>query len=140
LEINDTLVAGWDTDKVMKFLKNAKADRITIAVRDRPFERAITLQKNSTGHIGFEFKDGKIINLVKDSSACRNGVLIEHNLIEVNGQNVVGLKDKDIVQIIKQSPQTITITVMPSFVYSHMIKCIGSGLIRKSMDHSIPEI
>jgi len=125
---------------VMKYLKNAPADRITIAVRDRPFERAITLQKNSTGHIGFEFKDGKIINLVKDSSACRNGVLTEHNLIEVNGQNVVGLKDKDIVQIIKQSPQTITITVMPSFVYSHMIKCIGSGLIRKSMDHSIPEI
>ena len=23
---------------------------------------------------------------------CRNGLLIEHNLVEVNGQNVVGLK------------------------------------------------
>ena len=31
---------------------------------------------------------------VKDSSAARNGLLINHQLVEVNGQNVVGLKDE----------------------------------------------
>ena len=50
------------------------------------------MQKDSTGHIGFIFNDGKITQIVKDSSAARNGVLIEHHLIEVDGQNVVGLK------------------------------------------------
>ena len=58
----------------------------------RPFERTITMQKDSAGFIGFIFKDGKIKSLVKDSSAARNGVLTEHHLIEVNGQNVVGVK------------------------------------------------
>ena len=58
----------------------------------RPFERTITMQKDSAGFIGFIFKDGKIKSLVKDSSAARNGVLTEHQLIEVNGQNVVGVK------------------------------------------------
>ena len=50
------------------------------------------MQKDSGGFIGFVFKDGKIKSLVKDSSAARNGVLTEHQLIEVNGQNVVGVK------------------------------------------------
>ena len=58
----------------------------------RPFERTITLQKDSAGTVGFVFKENKITALVKDSSAARNGVLIDHHLLEVNGQNVVGLK------------------------------------------------
>ena len=37
----------------------------------RPFERTITLQKDSLGHVGFIFKNGKISSIVKDSSAAR---------------------------------------------------------------------
>lgn len=80
------------------------------------------MQKDSTGHIGFVFKNGKITHLVKDTSACRNGVLTEHNLIEVNGQNVVGLKDKDTSKIFDESPSTVTITIMPSIIYDHIVK------------------
>ena len=50
------------------------------------------MQKDSAGTIGFVFKENKITHIVKDSSAARNGVLIEHHLVEVDGQNVVGLK------------------------------------------------
>lgn len=50
------------------------------------------MQKDSSGYVGFVYKDGKIKSLVKDSSAARNGLLTDHQLIEVNGQNVVGLK------------------------------------------------
>lgn len=35
LQINGANVAGWDTDKTMKVLKNAPAERITFAIRDR---------------------------------------------------------------------------------------------------------
>lgn len=41
----------------------------------RPFERAITMQKDSAGHVGFIFKDGKINSIVKDSSAARLEIL-----------------------------------------------------------------
>lgn len=30
----------------------------------------------------------------------RNGLLIEHNLVEVNGQNVVGLKVSNIIHVL----------------------------------------
>lgn len=88
----------------------------------RPFERTLTLHKDSVGHIGFQFKNGKIIGLVKDSSAARNGLLTEHYLLEVNGQNVVGIKDKEISALIEEGGPIITVTVIPSFVYDHMIK------------------
>ena len=49
----------------------------------RPFERTLTLHKDSTEHVGFQFSSGKITAIVVDSSAARNGLLIEHNLLEV---------------------------------------------------------
>lgn len=87
-----------------------------------PFERTITMHKDSAGNIGFAFKNGKIFSLVKDSSAARNGLLIDHYLLEVNGQNVVGLKDKQVHEIIEQGGNVITVTVMPAFVFEHMMK------------------
>ncbi|OWF45763.1 syntenin-1-like isoform X2 [Mizuhopecten yessoensis] len=140
LQIDDKDVAGWDTDKAHKVLKNASADRIVFAVRDRPFERTISMQKDSNGYIGFVFKDGKIKSLVKDSSAARNGVLIEHQLIEVNGQNVVGLKDDKTGEIFDAAGRTVTITIMPTFIYDHIVKCMGNSIIKKLMDHSIPDV
>lgn len=141
LQINGENVAGWSTDKTMDYLKKkCKPDKIVMAIRDRPFERTITMQKDSTGHIGFVFKDGKITAIVKDSSAARNGILTDHQLIEVNGQNVVGLKDKEIGEIIEATNQTVTVTIIPTFLYDHIVKSMGNSLIKKFMDHSIPDV
>jgi len=140
LQINGETLAGFDRDKVMKLIKKQPANNINMAVRDRPFERAITMQKDSAGHVGFIYKNGKITSIVKDSSAARNGLLIEHNLLEVNGQNVVGLSDKDISKILTESERSLTITIMPTFIYEHMIKCMSDSLVKKKMDHSIPDL
>lgn len=140
LQINGETLAGFDRDKVMKFIKKQPADRIEMAVRDRPFERPITMQKDSVGHVGFVYKNGKITSIVKDSSAARNGLLIEHNLLEVNGQNVVGLGDKDISKILSDSDRSLTITIMPTFIYEHMVKCMSESLVKKKMDHSVPDL
>lgn len=140
LQINGITLAGFDREKVMNLIKKSDPKRIELAIRDRPFERAITLQKDSAGHVGFIYKDGKITSIVKDSSAARNGLLIEHNLLEVNGQNVVGLKDKEISQILSSSDRTITLTIMPTFIFSHMVKCMSDSLVKKKMDHSVPDL
>jgi len=139
LEINNEVVAGYSTDKVHKILKKADPKRIEIAVRDRPFERTITLQKNSMNQVGFIFKDGKITSIVKDSSAARNGLLTDHQLCEINGQCVIGLKDKQVLEMMQLGGLTVTITIMPSMVYDHIVKSVGSKLL-KNQDHSIPEI
>ncbi|XP_012554918.1 syntenin-1 isoform X1 [Hydra vulgaris] len=140
LQINGVTLAGFDREKVMSLIKKADPKHIEFAIRDRPFERNLTLQKDSSGHVGFVFKNGKITSIVKDSSAARNGLLTEHNLLEVNGQNVVGLKDKEISEIMRLADRSITVTIMPSFIFEHMIKCMSDGLVKNKMDHSIPDL
>ncbi|XP_070556505.1 syntenin-1-like [Ptychodera flava] len=140
LQINGENVAGWDTDKTMKYLKKCNPERIVFAVRDRPFERSITLQKDSAGYVGFVYKNGEITKIAKDTSAARNGLLIDHIMVEVNGQNVIGLKDSEISEIISVAGRTITLTIIPKFIYNHMMKSIGDSLVKKNMDHSIPDV
>lgn len=139
LEINNETVAGYSTDKVHKLLKKADPQRIEVVVRDRPFERTITLQKNSMNQVGFIYKEGKITSIVKDSSAARNGLLIDHQLCEINGQCVIGMKDKDTLSVMQNGGNTVTVTIMPTFVYEHIVKSVGSSLL-KNQDHSIPEV
>nr|XP_020479814.1 syntenin-1 [Monopterus albus] len=140
LQINGQNCAGWSVDKAHKALKVASETRIELVVRDRPFQRTITMHKDSAGHVGFIYKSGKITSLVKDGSAARNGMLTEHYICEINGQNVIGLKDSQIKDILTTSPTTMTITIMPKFVYEHMIKRMSAGLLRSAMDHSVPEV
>lgn len=139
LQINGTTVAGYSVDDVHKLLKKSGVNNISVVIRDRPFERTVTLHKDSTGCVGFQFKNGKIASIVKDSSAARNGLLIDHQLLEVDGQNVIGMKDKDITKIIQSAERVVTITIMPSFLYDHMIKKLSTSFIKDKMDHSVPD-
>ncbi|OCT60343.1 hypothetical protein XELAEV_18046359mg [Xenopus laevis] len=105
LQIDGDSCAGWSTERAHKVQKKGL------------FQRTITLQRDSTGHVGFIYKKGLITSLVKDGSAARNGLLTDHYLCEVNGQNVIGLKVGDIL-----ASCGCTVTVMPSKIYEHMVK------------------
>eukprot|EP00056_Hartaetosiga_gracilis_P014107 m.239738 g.239738 ORF g.239738 m.239738 type:complete len:319 (+) comp14008_c0_seq1:90-1046(+) len=140
LQIDGQDVAGLSDGKALKLLKNAGNERVEIAMRDRPWCRTLTVVKDSTNHCGFTFKNGNIERLVLGSSAARNGLLINHRLIEINGRNVVGMPDAKILEVIKKSPPSITLTIMPTYIYKHLVKKIGSSTIKKYMDHTVPEL
>lgn len=140
LAINGQSVSGWSAKQTIKCIGKQDGAAIQLAIRDRPFARPVTFQKDSKNHIGCFIKNGAVTDLVKDSSAARNGLLTKHHVLEVNGQNVVGLKDKDIIAIIQSSPVTVTLTIIPSFVYTHLVNKIGFKRIKEHMDHSIPEV
>ncbi|XP_022360552.1 syntenin-1-like isoform X2 [Enhydra lutris kenyoni] len=140
LQINGENCAGWSSDKAHKVRKQAFGEKITMTVRDRPFERTVTMHKDSIGHVGFIFKNGKTTSIVKDSSAARNGLLTEHNICEVNGQNVIGLKDSQIADILSTTETVVTITIMPAFIFEHIIKRMAPSIMKSLMDHTIPEV
>ncbi|XP_065270779.1 syntenin-2 isoform X2 [Emys orbicularis] len=139
LQINGKDCAGWSTDKANRALKKAAPEKIVVIVRDRPFQRTVTMHKDSTGHVGFVIKKGKIVSLTKDSSAARNGLLINHYICELNGQNVIGLKDKQILDILATAGNAVTITIIPTVIYEHMVKRLSPRQIKSSMDHSLPD-
>ena len=141
LEINDVPVAGYSMHKVHDLIKKASPDELRFAIRDRPFERTITLHKDQNGLVGFIFnKHGKIVSIVKDSSAARNGLLIDHNILEINAQNTVGLSDPEIRAILDNCGDVVVLTIVPSKIYEAMIKETDLKLIRKNMDHTAPDI
>lgn len=140
LQIDGENVAGYSSDKVHSIIKKGPVNGIKLVVRDRPFERTITLHKDSANHVGFHFNSGKIDSIVKDSSAARNGLLTDHHLLEVNGQNVVGMPDKETRKLIETAGPVVTLTIIPSFIYDHLIKNTASSIVKKMMDHSIPEL
>ncbi|CAK1552129.1 unnamed protein product [Leptosia nina] len=131
LEINNVSLAGMSMEQCHAILKKSPTNGINMAVRDRPFERTITLHKDSLGHVGFQFKDGNIIGLVKDSSAARNGLLTDHQILEINTINVVGMKDKDISKVIDEGPSVVNVTVIPQYIYKHMISKMSSSLFKE---------
>ena len=45
LQVNETFVAGMSHEKLHNFIKKLPGDRITLAVRDRPLERTVTMHK-----------------------------------------------------------------------------------------------
>jgi len=140
LSVNNTVVAGFSSDKAHKHIVNGvKAGRVDLSVRERPFERTIVLKKSTDNHLGFEFKKGQINNIRKDSSAARNGLLTDHVFTEVNGQNVIHMKDKDILQIIQGGGDSVTLTIVPKPMFDIMCKNLGATPL-KLMDHSIPEL
>ncbi|XP_059392732.1 syntenin-1 [Carassius carassius] len=140
LQINGISCAGWSSDNAHKELKNANPERITLAVRDRPLERTVTLHKDMNGQLGFLFKKGRITSIVKDSSAARNGLLTDHQICEINGQNIIGLKDSQITDILNSSGGVVTVTVMPVVIFEHMMKRMSNSIVKSLMDHSIPEV
>ncbi|KAM9061195.1 syntenin-2 [Sarcophilus harrisii] len=140
LQIDGRDCAGWSADKAHKVVKRASAEKIVMVVRDRPFQRTVTVHKDSSGFVGFVMKKGKIVSIVKGSSAAQNGLLTNHYICEVNGQNVIGLKDKETTEILATAGNVITLTIIPTVIYEHMIKKLSSTLLHTSMDHSIPDI
>lgn len=139
LEICGNQVAGLSSSKAMDFIRKGPVNNIELLVRDRPFERTILLNKNSNGELGVQIRDGMIVGIYKDSTAARNGLLTNHQIIEVNGQNVMGLKDKELKDVFMRTPNPIRLTVLPQTIYKHIVKWLKNSEVRKHMDRSLPE-
>ncbi|NXG39764.1 SDCB2 protein, partial [Dromaius novaehollandiae] len=122
LQLDGKSCAGWSSDKAQRALKKASPEKIVMVVRDRPFQRTVTMHKDSSGHVGFVVKKGQIVSLAKDGSAARNGLLTHHYVCEVNGQNVIGLKDKELMEVLAGTGRVVTLTIIPAVIYEHMVK------------------
>ena len=141
LEINDVSVAGYSMNRVHSLIKKASPDELRFTLRDRPFERTVTLHKDQNGLVGFIFnRNGRIVSIVKDSSAARNGLLIDHNILEINAQNIVGLDETEIRTVLDECGDVVVLTIVPSKIFDTMIKQTDLKLLRKNMDHAAPEL
>ncbi|OZC08229.1 hypothetical protein X798_04708 [Onchocerca flexuosa] len=79
----------------------------------KPLARTITLHKDASGLLGFSYKDNLITAVMQDSSASRNGLLINQRIIEIDGRNFGS--------IINEKTESNCATVMTSSKISDII-------------------
>ena len=135
VRINTLETAGMDGKKIVKYISNLPIGPISFLIRNRPLQKVYQLHKNEHNQAGISFRNGCIDTLVKDSSAARNGVPINHKIVEVNYQNVIGLSDLDILRLLKETQGCIYLSLMKIKDYKELISGVGKKKM-KTMDHS----
>ncbi|KAM3717036.1 Syntenin-1 [Dirofilaria immitis] len=138
LNLNGTEVLGMTGQKAMDIMKKSKREVILI-LRDRPLARTITLHKDTSGVLGFSYKDNLITAVTQDSSASRNGLLINQRIIEVDGRNVIAFKNKAMKSCLDDAPMTVTLTLMPAEFYDEITKSLDRSLMKKQ-NHIVPQL
>uniref|UniRef100_A0A0N4ZR13 PDZ domain-containing protein n=1 Tax=Parastrongyloides trichosuri TaxID=131310 RepID=A0A0N4ZR13_PARTI len=140
LQINGNELLGLTEMEAMDLLNSSnKEETVDLVIRDRPFERSVTLHKDNLGNLGFAYSDNKITHIIKNSSASRNGLLINQRILEINGQNVIGFKSPQVKKILEEAEQTVTLTIISNEMYNELLKNVSWSLILKKQDHSMPE-
>ena len=112
LSLGNNALAGMTSKAVHCRLRCGPINNIVMAVRDRPLCRSLVLYKDKAGRLGIKVKGGRVAAIAVNSSAAKNGLLIDHQLVEVNGACVVGLRDKEISRIIHEAGEVVTVTLM----------------------------
>merc|ERR1712179_80760 len=139
LTLGRTALAGMTSDAVHCGLRCGPVNNIVMAVRDRPICRSMVLHKDSVGRLGIKIERGAVAAIAVDSSAAKNGLLIGHHIIEVGGQCVVGLPDKELGRLFEEGGQVITLTLMPSGLFRRLVRGMSDWLVRHRMDHSLQQ-
>lgn len=125
INMNGMTLSGLKKDKVLEFYNRYDpAQLITIMVRDRPYAKVITLTKSPANQsLGFKIKNGYVTDLIKDSSAHRNGLLIDHKIAEINGYPVFHLNDREIIQRVHDSEfLSVHLTTYPKEFFERLVK------------------
>ena len=105
-------------------------NNIVMAVRDRPLCRSVVLTKDKAGRLGIKLKHGCIEAISVHSTAARNGLLTDHQIVEVNGWCVVGLTDKHIRKCIENGSDMVTVTIMQRDVFSQLMRGMSEWLVK----------
>jgi len=139
LTLGRTALAGMTSDAVHCRLRCGPVNNIVMAVRDRPICRSMVLHKDAAGRLGIKIERGTVAAIAVDSSAAKNGLLIGHHIIEVGGQCVVGLQDKELGKLFEEGGQVVTLTLMPSGLFRRLVRGMSDWLVRHRMDHSLQQ-
>lgn len=137
IAIDGVPVSGIKKSKIEEMIKKIPLEnKIEMIFRDRPYAKIFNLTKDDFGFFGFTFKNGSITNIIKDTSGSKNGLQINHQIIEVNGQNVLGFTDQELKNLFRSQENVITITLMENSFYKKMISKVNVN----NMSHIIPSL
>nr|XP_055063928.1 unconventional myosin-XVIIIa isoform X5 [Misgurnus anguillicaudatus] len=110
-----------------------------LAARQVPTPRELELQRRNTGDFGFSLRRTTVVDQQPDGSLYRRvvhfaepgtgkkdptlGLVPGDRLVEINGQNVENKNRDEIVEMIRQSGETVRLKVQPIVELSELSRC-----------------
>ncbi|XP_076842778.1 unconventional myosin-XVIIIa isoform X5 [Brachyhypopomus gauderio] len=120
-----------------EFMADLRLPEVTPA--QVPAARELELQRRSTGDFGFSLRRTAMLDQRPDGTPCRRvvhfaepgagtwdaalGLVPGDRLVEINGQNVESKNRDDIVEMIRQSGDTVRLKVRPIVELSELSRC-----------------
>ncbi len=119
LNINGITVAGMKPQEIYNIINRIDImESINTNIKSRPYGKIHQLHKDLTGNIiGVTLKNKKITNIIRDTSCARNGVLIDHYIVNVDGKDVTSYNNTQLIEYIKMRSNIVTIIVYPDNFY-----------------------
>lgn len=125
INLNGLTLSGLKREKVEEYYNRFdNTQLLTFMVRDRPYSKVITLTKSPTDNkLGFLIKKGYITDLVENTSAHRNGLLVDHKLVEIDGHQTYNLSDNEIIKMLMNTQYiSVNLTIYPREFYEKLTK------------------
>uniref|UniRef100_A0A1Y9HAR0 PDZ domain-containing protein n=1 Tax=Anopheles farauti TaxID=69004 RepID=A0A1Y9HAR0_9DIPT len=132
LYVEDTNVQGEQLWRVRELVQQNLRNSLKLRTQDKPRERYVTISRDVEKGFGFRFVDGEITFVRPNTSAEQRGLERRLQIIEVNEEVVVGMKDKDIEAVICANGDTVTLCVVPVKVYQKMFSRLSSTMNESS--------
>uniref|UniRef100_A0A240PK72 PDZ domain-containing protein n=1 Tax=Anopheles epiroticus TaxID=199890 RepID=A0A240PK72_9DIPT len=120
LSLEDEPLLGKELDRVAELIRKNVRNSIKLRTKDRPGDRYVTIGRDVEKGYGFRFAHGEITFVRANTSAQRQGLERKLQIIEVNEEVVVGMKDETIEAIICGKGDTVSLCVVPMKVYRQL--------------------
>eukprot|EP01134_Creolimax_fragrantissima_P007282 CFRG7282T1 len=139
LKIGNVRVHGMPPNEVYKILSSA--DLHTLRIQSHPHEHTITLERRvieETGALeilGITFLRGNILKTLPNTAVARSGFsFVDHFIVAVNDEVVLGLPDKYIMRRFKNTGAVVSVTVIHQEKFFEIIgtKSTSIDLLRRS--------
>uniref|UniRef100_A0ACB8ECE4 Unconventional myosin-XVIIIa n=1 Tax=Sphaerodactylus townsendi TaxID=933632 RepID=A0ACB8ECE4_9SAUR len=127
----------------------------TVVPPKPPVPRQLELQRRNTGDFGFSLRRTTMLDRTPDGQVYRRvvhfaepgagtkdlalGLVPGDRLVEINGRNVENKSRDEIVEMIRQSGDTVRLKVQPILELSELSRCwlrSGEGLCRAAFDET----
>ncbi|XP_015277384.1 PREDICTED: unconventional myosin-XVIIIa [Gekko japonicus] len=129
-----------------------------VVAPEPPVPRQLELQRRNTGDFGFSLRRTTMLDRTADGQVYRRvvhfaepgagtkdlalGLVPGDRLVEINGRNVENKSRDEIVEMIRQSGETVRLKVQPILELSELSRCwlrSGEGLCRAAFDAKTEE-
>ena len=136
LAINGDPVQGKSSTDCLRRLREVDTYEVTLELIDRHLLQTYRIVKEEWTSLGLVFRFGRIDAIKPGSLAMMAGIPKNSRIIEINGDLVVGLADRDLLERFRANGARLEVRIMPDAQYRRLVSRIPPSYVRFNMEHA----